>query len=179
MSILDWFRARQAESATASPSTHADTETVRRIMAELETLEPARARFLAAFAYLLGRVARADLNVSEAETTRMVEIVERVGGLPEAQSLVVVEIAKHQNRLFGGTEDFLVTREFREISSDAQRQELLECLFAVSAADDAISSDEDAQIWQIASALGIEHAEYIRVRITYASKLTLLRDRQT
>ena len=39
-----------------------DTATVRRIAAELEALPPAEARFLAAFAYVLARVARADLE---------------------------------------------------------------------------------------------------------------------
>jgi hypothetical protein len=34
----------------------------------------------------------------------------------------------------GGTEDYLVTREFREISTPAQRRELLDCLFAAAAA---------------------------------------------
>ena len=175
MAILDWLRTLRATGPTTEA---ADTDTVRRIVAELDKLDPERARYLAAFAYVLSRVAGADLSISEAETSKMVDLVQRVGHLPEAQAVVVVEIAKSQNRLFGGTENFLVTREFREIASDAERRELLECLFAVSVADDAITGNEEAQIWQIASELGFSHAEYVQVRLKYSDKRTVLRDRR-
>ena len=170
MSLLDLLRSRAAQ-----PTAAGDTDTVRRIVGELDKLEAARARYLAAFAYVLSRVAGADLDISDVETLEMVRLVERVGHLPEAQAIVVVEIAKSQNRLFGGTENFLVTREFREIASDEQRRELLECVFAVAAADQAISGEEEAQIWQIASELGFRHDEYVEVRMKYSDKRTVLR----
>ncbi len=154
MSLLDLLRSRAAQ-----PTAAGDTDTVRRIVGELDKLDAARARYLAAFAYVLSRVAGADLDISDVETAEMVRLVERVGHLPEAQAIVVVEIAKSQNRLFGGTENFLVTREFREIATDEQRRELLECLFAVAAADQAITGEEEAQIWQIAAELGFRHEE--------------------
>lgn len=170
MSLLDLLRSRAAQ-----PSAAGDTDTVRRIVGELDKLDAARARYLAAFAYVLSRVAGADLDISEIETAEMVRLVERVGHLPEAQAIVVVEIAKSQNRLFGGTENFLVTREFREIATDEQRRELLECVFAVAAADQAISGEEESQIWQIASELGFRHEEYVQVRLKYSDKRTVLR----
>lgn len=171
MPISDWFRTTHAKGATG----HGDTDTVRRIVDELDRLEPSRARYLAAFAYVLSRVAAADLDVSRVETETMVEILQRVGRLPEAQAVLVVEIAKAQNRLFGGTEDFLVTREFRGIASETQRGELLNCLFAVSTADNAISAEEEAKIWQIASELGFSHADYVAVRLVYSDKRTVFR----
>jgi uncharacterized tellurite resistance protein B-like protein len=172
MSIRDWFQSVRGAAPAAAAG---DTDTVRRIVAALDQLEPARARYLAAFAYVLSRVAGADLEISDVETARMIELLQRVGHLPEAQAILVVEVAKRQNRLFGGTENFLVTREFRDIASDAERQELLDCLFAVSAADDAVSGEEEAQIWQIARELGFSHDEYIRVRMAYADKRTVFR----
>jgi uncharacterized tellurite resistance protein B-like protein len=170
MGIGDWLFG----GVTPQSSAQGDTETVRRIVAELDRLDPARARYLAAFAYVLSRVARADLHVSDVETRRMVEILQRDGHLPEAQALLITEIAKSQSRLFGGTEDFLVTREFREIVNDVQRRELLDCLFAVSAADDRVSGEEEEQIAQIARELGIAHAEYVAARMAYASRRTVL-----
>jgi uncharacterized tellurite resistance protein B-like protein len=171
MSIRDWFQSLRE----STPAVAGDTDTVRRIVAELDELAPSRARYLAAFAYVLSRVAGADLDISDVETARMVEIVLQLGHLSEAQAILVVEIAKHQNRLFGGTENFLVTRELRSIASDAERGELLDCLFAVSAADGAVSGEEEAQIWQIARELGFSHDEYIRVRMTYSDQRTVLR----
>jgi uncharacterized tellurite resistance protein B-like protein len=170
MSILDWFG-----TIRSTPSGEGDTDTVRRIVQELDRLEPTRARYLAAFAYVLSRVAGADSHISDEETAEMVERIQRAGKLPAAQATLVVEIAKSQNRLFGGTENFLVTREFRDIATDDERLDLLHCLFAVSAADDAISSEEDAQIWQIASELGFSHPEFIKVRLNYSHKRTVVR----
>jgi uncharacterized tellurite resistance protein B-like protein len=175
MSIRDWFRSL----ATNAPTSQGDTETVRRIVSELDKLDPARARYLAAFAYVLTRVAGADHLVSEAETARMVDLVRSVGRLPDEQATLIVEIAKSQNRLLGGTENFLVTREFRSIASDDERRQLLDWLFAVSAADGAITGDEEAQVWQIASELGFEHGEYIKARFAYSDKRSVLRSRGT
>ena len=72
---------------------------------------------------------------SEDETEKMREIVQELGHLPDPQAILVVEIAKGQATLFGGTENYLVTREFREIATAEQRLELLDCLFAVAVAD--------------------------------------------
>lgn len=170
MSILDWLR-----TPTPAHPSHGDTETVRRIVRELDRLEPSRARYLAAFAYVLGRVANADLDISDLETAKMTEIVQRVGQLEEAQAALVVEIAKTQNRLFGGTEDFLVTREFRDVATDEQCRQLLDCLFAVAAADDEVSADEEGQISQVAHELGILRDDYVAARLAYSDKRTILR----
>lgn len=173
MAITDWLRTL----GSTTSATEGDSDTVRRIVGELDQLDPQRARYLATFAYILSRVAGADRDISDAETRKMVDLVQLIGHLPEAQALIVVEIAKHQNLLFGATEDFLVTREFRKNASDEQRQMLLECLFAVSAADHAITTDEDAQIWQIAGELGFDHAAFVQVRLKYSDKRTVLRPR--
>ena len=108
-SVLDWLRGL----AGSQTQPQGDTDTVRRIVAELDKLDPQRARYLAAFAYVLSRVAGADFHITEIETEKMVELVNRLGQLTEGQAVLVVEIAKSQQRLFGGTENYLVTREFR------------------------------------------------------------------
>jgi uncharacterized tellurite resistance protein B-like protein len=152
-----------------------DTETVRKIVRRLEALSPERARYVAAFAYVLSRVAHADLEITPDETRKMEEIVRRDGHLPEDQAVLVVEIAKAQSRLFGGTENFLVTREFAGLAGREQRRELLDCLFAVAAADGGISSPEEAQIRQIASELGFSHREYVEARSAWSGHREVLR----
>ena len=166
-SILDLFRGR-------APETDGDTATVRKIVRALDAMDADRARFIAAFAYLLSRVANADLNISDEETRAMEDIACRFGDLPEEQAVLIVEIAKSQNRLFGGTEDFKVAQEFKRLSTREQREELLHCLFAVSAADDEISGDEESRIRQIADELGLSHREYVGVRSTYNNKRTVM-----
>jgi uncharacterized tellurite resistance protein B-like protein len=152
-----------------------EVEAVRRIARELEAMEPERARYVAAFAYLLSRVANADLKVSQEETLKMERIVQALGHMPPDQASLVVEIAKGQNRLFGGTENFLVTRELRDLATREQCLELLDCLFAVSAADESISGAEETQIRQIASELGFTHAELVQARSAYNDKREILK----
>jgi uncharacterized tellurite resistance protein B-like protein len=173
MSLLaKLFGAPESSGATGVAG---ETEAVRRIVKRLQSLDPEKARYLAAFAYVLGRVAHADLEVSEAETRQMETILQRLGHLPEEQAVLVVEIAKSQNRLFGGTEGYLVTRELKQITSFEQRLEILDCLFEVSAADDSISAVEENLIRQIASELGLSLQDYVGARAAWSDKRAVLR----
>lgn len=171
MSLLELLRTKSTRSSSS-----AETETVRKITEELERLDPERAKFIAAFAYILGRVARADLYISPEETAVMERIVMERGGLPEAQAVIVVQIAKSQNVLFGGTENFLVSRELNGLASHAEKLGLLDCLFAVAAANNSISTVEDNEISQIADELKIEHRDFISVRSKYRDYLAVLQN---
>lgn len=152
-----------------------EAESVRKIMDELKALEPSRGRFVACFAYLLSRIARADHDISSEETRVMEEIIMKQGELPEPQAAMVVRMAKTESLLFGGTEDFIVAREFREISSLKERLALLNCLYSVAASHDSISTIEDNEISQIASELRIEHPDFISVRLKYRDHLSVLK----
>lgn len=172
MSILELLGFRRGGSRAEGSG---DTETVRRIVRELESLPPERARYLAAFAFILARVANADLEISDKETRRMEQILQETGNLSPEQARLAVSLAKAQHQVEGGTESFLVTREFREIATREQCRELLDCLFAVSAADDSISGVEEVQIRQIASELGLEPGDLAEVRARWADKRAILR----
>jgi len=153
----------------------AQTETVRRIVDALDRLDPERARYVAAFAYNLSRVAQADMKVSREETLEMERIVRELGGLPEEQAILVVQMAKTQALLFGGTENFLVTREFNRIATREQKLALLRCLFAVSAADRSISLVEDNEVRKISRELQLEHADFIAARSAFRQYLAVLK----
>jgi uncharacterized tellurite resistance protein B-like protein len=161
--------------AGAGESGGAETETVRRIVDALDRLEPDRARYVAAFAYNLSRVAHADSKVSREETREMERIVRGLGGLPEEQAILVVQMAKTQALLFGGTENFLVTREFNRIATREQKLALLECLFAVSAADRSISTIEDNEVRKISRELQLEHTDFIAARSVFREHLAVLK----
>jgi uncharacterized tellurite resistance protein B-like protein len=153
-----------------------DTETVRRIAAELDKLEPEEARFLAAFAYVLARVAHADYEVSEDEIREMERRVRELSDLSEAQATLVVQIAKTQAITLGATENYVVTRQFREVSTRDQRLSLLRCLFAVAAADDSVSDVENTEIALIATELGLTQPEVAAARAAYRDKLSVLKN---
>ena len=170
-SIFSRFFAQEDVSATLDSS---DTETVRRISRELDLLDPTEARYLAAFAFVLARVAHSDMEISEDENRRMEEVVREVGGLTEAQAVLVVQIAKSQQLLKGGTENYLVTREFNKISDRNQKERLLHCLFEVSAADDSISLVEESEVRRIATELKFDHREFSAIRSKYNAKRSIL-----
>jgi len=171
MSLLQLIKS----SITTSAELSAETETVRKITRALDQLDEERAKFIAAFAYLLCRVARADMNVSAEEAQMMEHIVMEHGGLPEEQAIIVVQMAKTQNLLFGGTENYLVTREFKNLSNHEEKLSLLDCLFAVAASHACISTIEDNEISQIADELRIEHREFISIRSKYRDHLAVLK----
>lgn len=153
----------------------AETATVRRIVAELQTLDADQRRYLAGFAYVLSRSANADLTVTAEEARLMEQIVAQIGGLPEAQAVLVVEIARNQSELYGGTEDFLVTREFAANASPAQRRAVVEACFAVAAADGAITADETAELTQIANELDLAPDELNEIRRGHADQLAAIK----
>jgi uncharacterized tellurite resistance protein B-like protein len=170
LSVFDWLGVRAAGADSGS-----DSETLRRISRSLDALDPARARYLACFAFILSRVANADLRISPEETAEMQQQVAAWGKLPEEQAVLVVEIAKGQNRLFGGTENFSITKLFKEIADAEQREALIHCLFAVSSADDSITVTEENEIWKIATELGVTHSEFVAIRSEYRDKREVLR----
>ena len=145
MSLLSFLGLDRA----AMDEDPAQVTAVRRIVDALDKLEPQRARFIACFAWLLGRVANADNEIGEDETREMERLVHERGGLPLEQAVIVVQIAKSQNILFGGRENFPVTQEFERMASREQKLALLDCLFAVSAAEGGISVLEDNEIRNI------------------------------
>jgi len=152
-----------------------ETATVRRIVGELDSLPPDRARFLAAFAYILSREAMADFEVSDAETAAMEQIVVEHGRLTPAQAVIVVQIARSQSLLFGATEDFLVTREFRNIATEDERLDLLRCCFLVGAADGGISAEESGTLAEIADQLDVDRTKVNSLRAEFADQMTAIK----
>jgi len=174
LKFLPFLEGRSERSADSG----AETETVRKIVRTLDQIEPDRARFMAASAYLLGRVANADSNVTDDEVSAIERLIVERCHIETAQAVLVVQMAKTQNLLFGGTENYLVAREFSRIATREQSLGLLECLFAVAAADGSISVVEDNEIRRISMELNLTHEEFIRARTGYRDYLAVLRTRR-
>ncbi len=176
MSILKMLGLASGNVKKTVIATGADS--VREISRQLEDMEPDKARYLAAFAYLLGRVAWADRNVSPEEAEMMEKVLIEKGHLPVEQAVLIIEIARQQNRLLGHVDNFLVTREFNELASREQKKDLLTCLFAISASDKSISNIEDAEIRQIAGELLLDHSAFIAARSEFREHLDILKKRE-
>ncbi len=154
-----------------TPADSQDHAPLRTLVDTLEHLEPARARHLARFAYLLGRIAHADQHVSPDETRAMESLVVQEGGLTAEQAIVVVGLAKSSNLMFGGTADFQVAQEFAEDADYEERLALLRCLFTLAASDATISIAEESEIHRIASVFRILPHDLTALRVAHATFL--------
>lgn len=148
-----------------------DFAPLRETLDALDHLEPDRARYLGAFAYLLGRVAQADHHVSAEETAAMETLVREHGQLPQDQAMLVVQLAKTSNLLFGGTANFLVAREFSSLATYEQKLALMRCLFEVSATDQTISTAEEGEIHRIANELRLDPPDLVKLRVAHSRHL--------
>ena len=162
-SIRAWLGIETSQEQEFAP--------LRQTLDALDHLEPDRARVLAAFAYLLGRVAQADQHVSPEETRAMEVLVQEQGALTQDQAIVVVQLAKSSNLLFGGSANFLVARQFEDLATYDEKLALMRCLFAVAATDDAISMSEEGEIHRIANELRIEQKDLVALRLSHRRHL--------
>jgi uncharacterized tellurite resistance protein B-like protein len=141
----------------------------------LAGMDVRHARYVACFAYILTRAARADHEVTDGEMAEMQRLVAERGGILPDEAHLVVGIARAHGTRVGGTEDFLVTREFNELANRDQKMALLDCLFAVTSTDQSIVTAEDNEIRRIARELKLEHGDYIAVRSKHLHNLKVLR----
>jgi uncharacterized tellurite resistance protein B-like protein len=167
-----FFKSKPAPAVaprpTASvPDPSGDTATVRRIVAKLEAIPPEQARLIASAAYTLARAANADLEISDDETAAIEHELQANQALDEATAVLVTEMAKLQAKTVGGTEDYVVTREFKALADDAQRVAVVRACYAVMAANGTISAEETGTINQIADELDIDEAVLRSIRAEY------------
>jgi uncharacterized tellurite resistance protein B-like protein len=167
MSILSWLGL----SDTSSEESDNRLEGIEKA---LEAHGPERARYLACFAYILTRAAKADHHVSDGEARLMEKIVSERAGVSPEQAVLIVRIARDAGHS-RGTDDYLITREFERFASREEKLALLDCLFAIAATDSPILTTEDNEVRRVASELKLEHADYIAVRQRHLEHLKVLR----
>ncbi len=165
MSLL----ARLGLSRGDPPSSHPLTSAIR---ARLDRLPDARAEYVAAFAGLLVRVAYADRTITEPERAALRDQLVARAGLTPDEADTVADLLVHE--AIAGIEYSALTRTFNEIASEAEKEQLLDCLYAVATADDSASLVEDDEIRAVARALMLSHEQFIAVRLRYKDKLEIL-----
>ena len=142
----------------------AESTSVRRIAKELADLDEPTAHFLASFAFILARVAAADLEIDSEEEATIERILRSLDVVDENHVRLVAEIARAQARDEGGTENYLATREFRDHSDREQRIRLLKALLQVARADGHVSDIETEEIVRIADELDFDPDEIKALR---------------
>ena len=164
--------AAQKTEKAFEDATAGETETVRRIVGRLEALPPERARLVASAAYILARAAHADLDITDAETQLIEQQLQERGMLDEPTAVLVAEMARLQARTVGDTEDYVVTREFKAITTLDQRKAMLRACFAIGAENGIITAEEASVINQIARELDLDADTVNEVRAEYHELLS-------
>jgi uncharacterized tellurite resistance protein B-like protein len=137
---------------------------IRRVASELASLSPERRSFLAGYAYILVRVARADSEADPAETRRIEAAVTAAGDVSEAQAALLVALAGRTSSLYGPSEDYAVTREFARRSSPQERQRLMRACISVLVTSGPISGSETAELYEVGRELGFSAEEVNAIR---------------
>lgn len=170
MSFWKWL------GLSGEPAAARDPDGIDRVEQALAGMEPSRARYLACFTYILTRSARADHDVTDGEAREMERIVAAQGDISQDRAAAVIAVARTQALRSGGTDDFLVTREFNLLASREQKIALVDSLFDVSGVDRSILTVEDNEIRRVANELKLEHGDYIAIRARHRSNLAVMQD---
>ena len=139
-------------------------------------MPPERARLVASAAYTLARAAHADLKISPEESAVIEQELQTHGQLDEPTAVLVAEMAKLQANTVGGTEDYVVTREFTNLATEQQRIDVLRACFVVGAASGAISAEESSTLNQIASELKLDTDVISSIRAEFHERLSSVQE---
>jgi uncharacterized tellurite resistance protein B-like protein len=144
------------------------------VQGRVRHLSPRRAQFIAAFAGLLARVAYADLDISAAERAVLSRLMAEHAALSVGESEMVTDLVTQAATGLAGIEYAALTRAFNEVASEEEKEQLIDCLYAVATADHTVSVAEDDEIRAVARALLLSHAQLITIRHRYKDQLAVI-----
>jgi uncharacterized tellurite resistance protein B-like protein len=130
--------------------------------AELDADIERELRWVCSLGALLGHVAAADQSFDADERSTIVEILDDHSTLQPRDIDVIVEIVESEVLANLGYFDF--ARELTQVSTPAERRQVISLLFAVAAADGEISHAEHEEIRKISMALNIDHPTFIAAK---------------
>lgn len=169
MSLLNWLGPKNANG-------NRDVGLLfEEVQKRVDHLTDEETKKITGIAGLLGKVAYADMEISPREIENMRRYLTHMPKLaPQWIEPLMDIMITHRVQLFS-VEDHLYARMINEVCSRDEKQALLDACFALAAADDAISSEEDATLWTIAKSLHLSHGEFITSRKRYRDNLDVLK----
>ncbi|MFN2224279.1 MAG: TerB family tellurite resistance protein [Candidatus Promineifilaceae bacterium] len=116
---------------------------------------------------LMAKIAHLDRQVTDDEFANMVAIFQDIWGVTREAATFVVEVAISAVDVTYDT--FRMMRELATAASVEERRHVIELLFAISAADGAMSLDEIEEIRVIARGLNLTHKDFIDAKLKVIS----------
>ena len=159
----------------ASKGRESEPVSLAEIGAQLESLPAEEARFVAAFSYLLARIAGADLRTDDVERDSMAARLETFAEIDHELAGILAKTAISAAEAHEASDDHLVARAFRDMTERPERIRLLRCLYAVAAADENISAVEDNEIYEVARSIGVDNSDVVALRMEFKKYLGALK----
>ncbi|MCP4677626.1 MAG: TerB family tellurite resistance protein [Deltaproteobacteria bacterium] len=132
-------------------------------------------KLITGFAGLLGKVAYADMEISDVEIARIRAVLEKRLNLKHHQIEPIIKLlGEHKARLFS-VEDYIYIRLLDTVFNHSEKINLLRALFTVAAADESVSAEEDAVLWTVAKGLKLSHRDFVKVRAEFKEHLDVLK----
>lgn len=145
-----------------------------RLQDELRRLGPDRLEYLAGFAGQLARVAHADDDISASEASLIAGQLSEHAHLSAAEADVVVDLLRHEFGVLRSIQHHVLNRAVNAHASQTEKETLIDCLYAVAAADRLVSAVEEREIKLIAEALLVPHRVLMDIRSRYRTRLEVL-----
>lgn len=147
---------------------------LRRLQEQLHELGPERLEYLAGFAGQLARVAEAEDGISAAEEAVITTQLCQHGHLDDTQAHIVVDLLRHEFEVLRNVQHHVLNRAVNAHATQAEKVTLIDCLYAVAAADRLVTDVEEQEIRLIANALLLSHTELMDVRGRYRDRIESL-----
>jgi len=112
---------------------------------------------------LMARVAYVDREVHEGEFDAMVGAIQDNWGVTDIEAALVAEMAV--SAITKGLDFYRMSRQFFESTSEAERVQFLDVLFAVADGDGHVSYEETEEIRTIATGLKLTHKQFINAKL--------------
>ena len=154
---------------------HEELGELHRIVEEILGDQPEeKIKLVTGYAGVLGKVSYADMKMSQVELDRIEVLLKERLGLDGEDAARIVRVMDTDRVTLYSVEDHLYTRLLNDVLSHGEKLDLLTALFAVAAANDAISNLEDNTIRVISKGLLLSHKEFIDARLKYRDHLEVL-----
>jgi uncharacterized tellurite resistance protein B-like protein len=112
---------------------------------------------------LMTRVAHVDREVTSEEFAAIVDALQKGWGLTRESGAFVAEVAV--SALSAGLDFYRLTRDFFTSTTEAERVQFLDALFAVAASDGKVTHQETEEIRIIARGLKLTHKQFINSKL--------------
>lgn len=162
--------------ATDAEAPAAPRPFLRRLQDELARHGAERLEYLAAFAGQLARVAGVEDGISAEEATAIAAQLCAAGRLSEADATLIADLLRHEGEGLAAVQPHELTRAINAGATAEEKPALLDCLYAVAAADHLVSDVEEREIRRVAEAILVPHRVLMEIRSRYRDRLEVLRN---